>query len=154
MPRGPPVHAKFLSPTSHKLNSISMSNFPCTLCSGEFLAPSERLLLTHIRLAHSQDPDFSVQCSFSGCSRTFKNFRTYQNHRLKHSQVAGLIRDVSEEDDSAESDADNDVDDEISTPSSNEMQMYAAKWILKTRETRNITILELPCKVFWTMFKI
>lgn len=63
----------------------AMQSYPCSSCSGEFLAPSEALLLRHIRIAHSSDPDFSIQCSFGGCLRTFRNFRTYQNHLLKHS---------------------------------------------------------------------
>ena len=56
----------------------------CSYCSGLFSAPSEALLLTHIRVTHSSDPGFSIQCSVSGCSRTFTNFRTFQNHRLTH----------------------------------------------------------------------
>lgn len=58
----------------------------CPYCddSEEFSAPSQVLLLNHVRLVHSNDPDFSIQCSFPDCSRTFVNFRTYQNHLLVH----------------------------------------------------------------------
>ena len=123
-----------------------MATFPCSFCSGEFSAPSEKLLLTHIRLVHSHDPDFCIQCSFSGCSRTFKNFRTYQNHRLKHNQCEEAPS--QRVDDIAEGDPDEDdineggegdeamFDDE---PTVTDMQLYAAKWILKTRETRSLT---------------
>ena len=63
-----------------------MSGLPCPYCSGEFSAPSDELLLTHIRLVHSYDPGFTIQCSLNGCSITFSNFKAYQKHRrLKHS---------------------------------------------------------------------
>ena len=121
-----------------------MANFfCCSFCAGEFVAPSERLLLTHIRLAHSHDPDFSIQCSFTGCSRTFKNFRTYQNHCLKHSQREPETSDggvVSREDDLSEgAESLDSYDEDLFAPTTDEMQMYAAKWILKTRETRSLT---------------
>ena len=48
-----------------------MSTYPCSLCSSDFVAPSEILLLNHIRLAHSYDQNFSIQCSFRGCARVF-----------------------------------------------------------------------------------
>ena len=121
-----------------------MSNrvFPCPYCPEEYSAPSETLLLTHIRLAHSHDPSFSIQCAINGCSRTFTNFRTYQNHRLTHRDNTTVTR----------SDPDGLELDEVDSPSSlplpvsstlcpttSEMQSFAAKWILKTRETRNLT---------------
>lgn len=37
-------------------------------------------LMTHIRLVHADDPHFSIQCGFQGCSRTFKKFTVYRNH--------------------------------------------------------------------------
>ena len=37
-----------------------------------------------IRLIHSQDPLFSIHCSYKSCSCTFTNNKTYQNHTLKH----------------------------------------------------------------------
>lgn len=57
----------------------------CPYCiEQEYIAPSKSLLLGHIRVVHSADPDFTIQCIDEGCSRTFKNFRTYQNHNLLH----------------------------------------------------------------------
>ena len=103
-----------------------MPSFPCTLCSGEFSAPSEKLLLTRIRLAHSHDPVFIL--------RMFSNFITYQNHRVKHSQgERASNQDVSEEDDSIETDLNvggsDQSNDRMCTPTAE------AKWILKTRES-------------------
>ena len=54
----------------------------CPLCSSDL--PTEPLLLQHIRVCHSWDPNFSIQCIVRGCCRTFGNYRTFQNHLLKH----------------------------------------------------------------------
>ena len=43
-----------------------------------------QLLLKHVRLVHSCDPNFRIQCSVEGCLRTFTDYRTYQNHLLQH----------------------------------------------------------------------
>ena len=60
-----------------------MDAFPCPYCATEeFAAPSEKLLLNHIRLVHSHDPDFSIQCSHPGCSRTFVT--EFQNVSKSH----------------------------------------------------------------------
>ena len=36
--------------------------------------------MKHIKLIHSHQPGFSITCGLNGCLRTFKNFRTFQNH--------------------------------------------------------------------------
>ena len=116
-----------------------MASFPCSFCSGEFSAPSETLLLSHIRLVHSCDPDFCIECSFSGCCRTFKNFRTYQNHRLTHSRNEGS-QGAEDVDHGIKEDARSVLaNDEVHTPTVTDMQSYAARWILKTRESRGLT---------------
>ena len=102
------------------------------------MAPSEVLLLNHIRLVHSCDPNFSIQCSFPGCPRTFKNFRTYQNHRCchRHQQIE---ESCTYEDDGL---VEGEVETELSiTPAVElpDLQPYAARWILKTRESRYLT---------------
>ena len=49
----------------------------CPYCVGdEFTSPSEALLLSHVRLVHSMDPNFRIQCSVDSCSRTFNNSKT------------------------------------------------------------------------------
>ena len=138
----------------------------CTYCvSRDFAAPSESLLLDHIRLVHSQDPDFIIQCSHSGCARSFRNFRTYQNHKLSHGQsisnVEGLVSHVRpsenvvvETDDRGPADEQGQADDTemdaavdrviaasagIDDIDPNNIQQYVAKWILKTRECRTLS---------------
>ena len=63
--------------------AIASIQYPCPYCA-EFAAVTEKLLLQHVRIVHSNEPGFRIQCSFSGCARVFRNFRTYQNHLLKH----------------------------------------------------------------------
>ena len=132
----------------HQCSFMAQSTFVCPCCiESEFRAPSEVLLLTHIRLVHSCDPNFSIQCSLDGCSRTFKNFRTFQNHRLlKHrhavSEPAGPpnteILNTGDFDE-----LDNPESDHASLtpclPSNSDVQSHAAKWILRTSELRGLT---------------
>ena len=119
--------------------NVNRSSFVCPYCpGGDYVAPSEELFLSHIRLAHSFDPNFQIQCSSEGCSRTFRNFRTYQNHRRTH-------RPRVEQDDSSSIVLGSTGSDDLNLaswphdPSSNNLQMYTAKWILKISETRNLT---------------
>ena len=51
----------------------------CPLCPLRGF-PSVSALLTHIRLMHSDQPNFLLQCNLQGCCRTFTNFLTYRNH--------------------------------------------------------------------------
>ena len=125
---------------------MSTATFSCPYCPKDYLAPSETLLLTHIRITHSNEPNFSIQCSTNGCARTFTNFRTYQNHRLTHrNQVScPLLTDDEVEDEGRGNymyavDADSPQVLTAISPTTTDMQSFAAKWILKTRETRGLT---------------
>ena len=107
--------------------------------------------LTHIRLVHSCDPNFSIQCSKDGCSRTFKNFRTYQNHcLLKHRHAVCEPADSSSTETANTADFyedDHGFDHAGLTPrlpSESDVQSYAAKWILKTSELRSLTRAATP----------
>ena len=111
----------------------SMS-YTCPYCPEDYSAPSEELLMTHIRIVHSNDLDFSIQCSLNGCERTFANFRTYQNHRLTHRSVVCTESPADNSEESSSLDAPS-----LPQFSSSEMTLFAAKWILKTRETRSLT---------------
>lgn len=126
---------------------LAMATFHCHYCVEDFSAPSEYLLLNHIRLVHSSEPGFSIQCTVNGCSRTFKNFRTYQNHKArKHNypenppppiDQVDLGSSVDDEDvgfQQAAADALNN-----SEFSKDDMQSYAVRWMLKTRETRSLS---------------
>lgn len=132
----------FLAQIQSLITRMSHTNFICPYCiEDDFTAPSEVLLLTHIRRVHSFEPNFSIQCSIDGCSRTFKNFRTYQNHRLTHRPA------ISEGDIPSDTESNPDYDQDPSfegsmlphLPSSSDVQSHAAKWILKTSEMRSLT---------------
>ena len=114
--------------------------YVCSYCVNDFFtAPSEVLLLNHIRLVHSKDPNFSIQCQSENCSRTFTNFRTFQNHRRSCSAIDStphgvLGETICESGDQHGEDIINDV-----LPTSSDLQMYCAKWILRMSETRALT---------------
>lgn len=94
-----------------------------------------------------------ASCSFRGCSRTFVNFRTYQNHLLVHPRPRpdeDLQRILQRIEDESHHSGSIMEEPEASTTSDQheagatgftaaDMQMFDAKWILKTRETRNPT---------------
>ena len=117
--------------------------YVCSYCVEDvFSAPSEILLLNHIRLVHSCDPNFTIQCS---CSRTFTNFRTFQNHRRTcTSQIESSPEPAITNEDSDTASCFSEVQEGVtpnSTPSFSaaHLQSYSAKWILKTSETRSLT---------------
>lgn len=69
-------------------SSTSTAFYYCSYCGcgqdDSYTAPSLQLLNQHIRLGHSNDPNFLIHCPVPSCQRTFRNYRTYQNHVLAH----------------------------------------------------------------------
>ena len=119
-----------------------MPSHQCSYCPEQFSAPSEELLLTHIRLVHSSDPGFSIQCAHQGCMRTFTNFKAFQNHRrLKHAaQLPSQDLPSSSDDHTAYSDVENpEAVPHTVVPSHADIQSFSSKWILKIGETRKLT---------------
>lgn len=114
--------------------------YVCPYCTNApFSAPSEVLLSTHVRLVHSSDPNFSIQCS---CWRTFSNFRTYQNHRRSHS--TNMPTSIWNLQSFHTPDVELNVAQPLSVspvgpPSPTDITAFSAKWILKTCETRCLT---------------
>lgn len=96
-------------------------------------------LLSHIRLIHSDEPNFTIDCRLQGCCRTFKNYCTYRNHIYAfHSTSTGelylppaatvSVSESIESDDSEQSDIDSELplqSDEVP------IQKSAAMWTLK-----------------------
>ena len=122
-----------------------MRLFSCRYCTGteqEFHTPSEKMLLDHIRKVHSVEPNFIIQCTQQDCARTFKNFRTFQNHLLTH-------RDQVPEDETVffptgGSVSNSGTSASLTIPQESSLsvysvQSYAAKWILETSEKRKLT---------------
>lgn len=60
-----------------------MSSLICPICPPErtsHLKFNLTKFMKHIKLFHSHQPGFSITCGLHGCLRTFRNFRTFQNH--------------------------------------------------------------------------
>lgn len=139
--------------------------FLCPLCD-EFSAPSFQLLLLHIRLVHSSQPGFSVSCGIHGCQHTFRNMKTFTNHIYGFHQISHYKPQVeatcssnnaSDSGDDASEDSRNSIQDEPSphvdefTPVAEQsvdslldelaqdLQSYAAVWMLKIKEVHKLT---------------
>ena len=62
----------------------------CPLCIFEAL--DVRLILSHLRLVHSSDPNFSVVCGIGGCCTTSKTFSALYQHIYKKHKSSGIIQ--------------------------------------------------------------
>ena len=54
----------------------------CPLCT--FEACSFAVILSHLRLVHSNDVNFSVICGLGGCATTSKSFSALYSHIYRH----------------------------------------------------------------------
>ena len=136
----------------------------CPLCPGLKFS-SVKFFFKHLRLTHSDMPNFHIQCNLQGCKRTFRNLKYYQNHIFAHHDTSVLngsqevIEQMTtnenphEESFSAASDEHNPADDSfqesIRTKSrEGEVQRAAAMWILKTRECNRIPMSVMDSIIF------
>ena len=76
------------------------------MCS--FEAPTARLVLSHLRSVHSNDPRFNVMCGIGGCTRTYRTYSGLHTHlyRCHWASTRGITSSVdcpSTEEDQAES---------------------------------------------------
>lgn len=124
---------------------MSATCISCPYCEA-FTAPSQRLLERHIRVTHYQDPGFKIKCNHVSCCRVFTNYRTYQNHLLKHKKDDNTTRlaDDLPEGSNATEDISSAADDSV--PEDNDDNLlnldltnFCAKWILRISETRKLT---------------
>lgn len=125
----------------------------CPLCPGSQFV-DVRLFLKHLRLTHSDDRGFNIQCSLQGCKRTFSNLKVFTNHihafhgldimenNAEGSPAcfppsgSGFEMDSSDSDQQDEGERDEDegeCDDE-------RVQKAVATWILKTQECHGIPL--------------
>lgn len=51
-----------------------------------FEAPSIAIVISHIRMVHSSDPNFRVPCGIGGCSTTSTSFSALYFHVYHHHQ--------------------------------------------------------------------
>ena len=61
---------------------FSIMLFVCPLCS--FQVHSFRALLSHIRITHSNEANFHVQCGLNGCVKSYTKFSSYKAHIWRH----------------------------------------------------------------------
>ena len=58
----------------------------CSIC-GEFTADSRNRLVNHIGRCHRNDPNFPCICGIGDCTKTFKNYHSWQKHlKNKHDE--------------------------------------------------------------------
>ena len=62
----------------------------CPMCS--FECPSIAILLSHLRLVHSNDPRFLVCCGINSCTVTSRSFSSLYTHIYRHHPGAGIKR--------------------------------------------------------------
>jgi len=49
-------------------------------------------VLSHLRLVHASDPNFSVPCGVEGCYTMFKSFPSSYQHIYRKHRDAGIIQ--------------------------------------------------------------
>ena len=71
---------KKLRKHNKEMASASTSAANVCPCCGHWCASTMKDLFHHIKLYHSDEPNFSIQCCWHDCIRTFRNFHTFRNH--------------------------------------------------------------------------
>ena len=67
------AHTQFNAKMSSKI-----SEKKCPMCS--FEAPIVKLVLSHLRSIHSNDPRFRIMCGIDGCARTYRKYSGLHSH--------------------------------------------------------------------------
>ena len=67
-------------------------SFKCPFSWCIFKATSMPSVLSHLRLVHANDPNFSVSCGIEGCCKTSNIFLALYQHIYKKHKDAGVIR--------------------------------------------------------------
>ena len=69
--------------------------FSCPNCSLSVF-PTLKVLLRHIHLLHADQECFTIRCDFQGCSRTFTNLRSFENHIYTYHDITSHGEEVVE----------------------------------------------------------
>ena len=70
----------------------------------------------------------------------FRNYRTFQNHELRHKSSRGQTRGELTADCSTDNlELNSDEDTIVQRQPTNDLSLYSAKWILKMSDTRKLT---------------
>lgn len=76
--------------SSRSCTSPALQQKMCPMCS--FECPSIALLLSHLRLVHSNDPRFLVCCGINSCTVTSRSFSSLYTHVYRHHPDAAIRR--------------------------------------------------------------
>ena len=128
----------------------------CPLCPATCFTTVANLL-KHVRITHSDQENFCIQCNLQGCKRTFRKLKCFKNHIYTYHDIGALEESAEEEsrldpaigsgvfyEDSStgmfpSSENSSDSSD-IPLLSETQLQRAAATWILKTRECHRIPL--------------
>lgn len=69
--------------------NMSTESYKCPMC--QFETPTMALNLSHLRLLHSNDPRFRMQCVIGGCSYTGVSFSALYFHIYRRYPNSGII---------------------------------------------------------------
>ena len=74
-------------------------NIQCCLCNFQFFSPVDHV--KHVVCFHQHQPQFTVQCSFENCGKTFNKWPTFKKHlqRNHQAQTSVLLDDSERESD-------------------------------------------------------
>ena len=128
----------------------------CPLCPGTSFS-TVQTLLKHIRITHSDRADFLIQCNLQGCKRTFRNFKSYENHIHTFHDLGALDVESPAASNESELEGGDNIDPgasavynsspeetgeliDVNLSPESQLQRAAATWILKTRECHRIPV--------------
>lgn len=69
--------------------ALKFSEKKCPMCT--FEARSVKIVLSHLRSVHSNDPRFNVMCGLEGCFHTFRTFSALYSHIYRRHRSIGIV---------------------------------------------------------------
>ena len=73
-----------------EMSGGTAGSYKCPMC--HFKSPTMARNLSHLRLLHSSDPRFSVQCGIGGCAYTGRSFSALYSHIYRRHPEDGIIQ--------------------------------------------------------------
>lgn len=66
--------------------SATSTAIECQLCG--CFSPNLNLYVSHLRLVHSKDQSFNIQCGIDSCAEVYSAFAAFNSHVYRHHRVA------------------------------------------------------------------
>ena len=125
--------------------------FHCRLCGSRL--PTLRLWISHLRLVHSSDPNFSVCCGIDGCQGTYTKFSSFNTHLYRNHRdiiCKSSLSNSTDGNEAFEFDSSNDADfSSVFTPeatsepplelSHSDQLKISSKFLIKLKDSRGIS---------------